>query len=427
MTKFTMPLRAVSAALLWFCPTFVAAQTLVPYCSDLHPQINVGTDCQFPFGDHEARNVLFDYNEDVTQLTIIHRYDSGEAYLTLDPIDIEDPVAVAVMRDFNADGQDDLLIGMGHHADQNFYEIWGFDYDDAYQNLVFARMGSLSTVSQPHEIVVYGPFIETVSERSDTYLSILGDVITEGALYTAYSMNIDLYDESCSVGLGEAGRTMELDEAEILARCEAMRWNALFPIEDDSSRELGGPPLCTELQPGDASQECILVSSETELWFRYGEDKVEVSQTFFDGRIGVTDELEMWGTSLHPGLRDLDGDGVEEVLIPLGSGNVNTEYAIWRAVDGAFGPAGTILAYGIDAIEVQDGVIMSSERGSAATYTNTGRKLTSHGLVEVYRMDIDYTRPAGERCSLTASDSLSAHGLDDDALLASCEASAKDE
>ncbi len=415
---------AAGVVALCAAPAIVHAQTVVPYCSDLHPQLNVGTDCQFPFGDHEARNVFFDYNEDVTQLIIKHRYDSGEVYLTSDPIDIEDPVAVPVMRDFTADGQDELLIGMGVHADHNFYEIWGFAYDEALENLVFKRVSSLSTVALPHEIVLNGPFVETVVDRNDISISIIGDMVQGNDMFTAYSMDIDLYDESCSVELGELGRDMELVEAELVARCESMRWNALFPLEDDSHRALEGPPLCSDLEPGDGPKECILVSSATELWFRFGEDKVELSQTFFDGRFGLQDELKMWGTSLNPGLRDLDGDDVEELLIPLGSDNVNTEFAVWQVIDGAFAPAGVLLAFGIDAIEIQDGMIISSERGSAATYTETGRKLTSHGFTEVYTLDVDYSRAAGERCALTTSNSLSAFGVDADALLARCEASA---
>jgi hypothetical protein len=43
----------------------------------------------------------------------------------------------------------------------------------------------------------------------------------------------------------------------------------------------------------------------------------------------------------QPSLSDLDGDGVQELMIPLMTGNVNTSYAIWRVgADGKFARAG---------------------------------------------------------------------------------------
>lgn len=84
----------------------------------------------------------------------------------------------------------------------------------------------------------------------------------------------------------------------------------------------------------------------------------------------------------YPTLEDLDGDLLPDLLIPLYTAMVNTNYAIWlQAEDGSFRRAGELSGYSIG--PAPNGLIAATGRSSAAEW-ETGYYQVSGGMfVEV--------------------------------------------
>lgn len=177
---------------------------------------------------------------------------------------------------------------------------------------------------------------------------------------------------------------------------------------------------CDELERGEgAMQDCSLQVPGGTLQFNYEEDGLHLTQ-HVDGQVGwVSFPVQgVWHARGVVELRDLNADGVEELLIPIGTGNVNTSYLLWQqSATGIFQPAGELSGYGVEPSERVPGLIQTDARGSAVTYYETAYRLTPDGLEPVYDMVADWQV---ETCRFELEPAPDA-GLDRDSLLSACE------
>lgn len=95
-----------------------------------------------------------------------------------------------------------------------------------------------------------------------------------------------------------------------------------------------------------------------------------------------TIEEGMDSTPSAPKLEDIDGDGRDELMIPLSTGNVNTTWAIWRATGSSrhMTRAGQLSA--VEIARTESGYVTASARSSAAAWN-----------VDFYRFDGAALRP----------------------------------
>jgi hypothetical protein len=119
---------------------------------------------------------------------------------------------------------------------------------------------------------------------------------------------------------------------------------------------------------------------------------------------------QMEGSAAQPSVNDVDGDGRVDLLLPLLSGNVNTNWAVWRGLpDGAFSRAGEFS--GVDIARSKDGYIAVSARSGANIwnvhfYTVENDKLA---LIATAEAAIELTGPDGKSrktCSIVDTSGL---------------------
>ncbi|WP_417493007.1 hypothetical protein [Maricaulis sp.] len=193
--------------------------------------------------------------------------------------------------------------------------------------------------------------------------------------------------------------------------------------------ERGGDAWCDEFEAGEGSStDCALrVDDQRFVYLDYLTDEdgyasqMVLSQHSFAGATlatsGPIDVEPVYGVAA---LRDLDGDGTAELVIPLFAGNVNTVYAVWRQdAAGLFAPVGEVSTYGIDSLELRDGLIIAPSRGSAVTYYETASRFGADGIETVYELEMNYD---SRTCRLADESGLAAAGLDAAALISACEA-----
>ncbi|WP_295692471.1 hypothetical protein [uncultured Maricaulis sp.] len=191
---------------------------------------------------------------------------------------------------------------------------------------------------------------------------------------------------------------------------------SVHPAPEESATDI----WCDELESGDgAMQNCSLQVPGGTLQFNYQEDGLHLTQ-HVDGQVGwVSFPVQgVWHARSIVRLIDLNADGVEELLIPIGTGNVNTSYLLWQqSATGIFQPAGELSGYGVGPSERVPGLIQVGSRGSAVTHYETAYRLTPDGLEPVYEMVANMQM---EACRLVLEPAPDA-GLDADALLSACE------
>ena len=201
------------------------------------------------------------------------------------------------------------------------------------------------------------------------------------------------------------------------------------PAPQAEVSERGGDAWCDEFAQGEGgSSDCALrVDDQRFVYLDYLTDEdgyasqVVLTQHSFAGELRATSEPiavePVYGVA---GLRDLDGDGAVELLIPLFSGNVNTVFSVWHQDGtGLFAPVGELSSYGIDSFEARDGLVIAPSRGSAVTHYRAASRIGASGLEAVYEIEIDYEH---RTCQLTYSAGLATAGLDAATLIADCEA-----
>ncbi|WP_417483690.1 hypothetical protein [Maricaulis salignorans] len=229
--------------------------------------------------------------------------------------------------------------------------------------------------------------------------------------------------------------TLACAAALALGACDAATETAALavaaeaPAPEAEVSERGGDAWCDEFEAGEgASTDCALrVDDQRFLYLDYLTDddgyasQLVLSQHRFAGTTLATSEpIDVEPVYGVAGLRDLDGDGAAELLIPLFSGNVNTVFSVWHQDEtGLFAPVGELSGYGIDSFEARNGLVIAPSRGNAVTHYQAASRIGASGLEAVYEIEIDYEQ---RTCQLTYSTDLAAAGLDAASLIADCEA-----
>lgn len=104
-------------------------------------------------------------------------------------------------------------------------------------------------------------------------------------------------------------------------------------------------------------------------------------------------------------LQDLNGDGVEEILLPLLTGNVNTAYAVWhrQSAEVAFVKAGEISGVSFESVEPD--YFKTTGRASAASWVVTLERFEGDTIKTVTTAEIMLSEDGGvESCSVFAGD-----------------------
>ena len=89
---------------------------------------------------------------------------------------------------------------------------------------------------------------------------------------------------------------------------------------------------------------------------------------------------------LNPTIEDVDGDGRVDVLIARDTGNVNTNYAVWRNVDGRFARLGEVS--GVEFKRTADGLLAVPARSSAASWVVAFYRIDPDTLVPLVTIDV---------------------------------------
>lgn len=123
---------------------------------------------------------------------------------------------------------------------------------------------------------------------------------------------------------------------------------------------------------------------------------------------------DVGSTFAGPSLLDINGDGAEELLIPLETGNVNTSYAIWTPSKGSepFARAGEATGYDFS----QSGEYVLAMSRSAANIQNVSfLKMDGETLVPIATAEVTATgapeKITGIECAVKDDGGLSKVGL----------------
>jgi len=140
-------------------------------------------------------------------------------------------------------------------------------------------------------------------------------------------------------------------------------------MAQDAGQE--GLPLCDELESNATHEDCMLQTAGDHafmLSFEFSalDDRREMIDATVRHADGTLAQTMSYATEsfFYPSLSDLNGDGMEELLVPLETGNVNTTYSL--AIGTEYGFEWTsheLNGYGIDPIG--EGVFMVAARDSA--------------------------------------------------------------
>ena len=133
-----------------------------------------------------------------------------------------------------------------------------------------------------------------------------------------------------------------------------------------------------------------------------------------------SDPIEVAGGNSGPALRDVTADGTPELFVPLFSGMVNVTHSVWMAdANGIYAPVGEISGFGVDSLDVRDGLIFTAERSSAAEYIETALRITPGGVQTAYSLDVNY---ADRSCTLSEGPAFADAARSADEITADCEA-----
>ncbi len=183
-------------------------------------------------------------------------------------------------------------------------------------------------------------------------------------------------------------------------------------------------PWCFELEPGDGGGvDCRLPGrAESTLFFDFVGGQGAWDLTFYEfSQAGDTlfksGVIAVEGVVTSPELRDLNGDGLAELFVPYSAGMVNVYNEIWMARSDGWRRIGELGGFGAASLEIRDGLVVGTERSSAAVYYETARRISADGIASVYELEIDYAEMA---CRLTDDSGLAAAGLTAEDVLADC-------
>ena len=146
------------------------------------------------------------------------------------------------------------------------------------------------------------------------------------------------------------------------------------------------------------------------------DESVEVTvQVVQPGDATLQEFKERMGNTFNgPTVKDFDGDGKADVLLPLETGNVNTSWAVWRQVDGPkFVRVGE--PNGVSIVKTESGYIAVQGRSSAADYYVSFFKLAPEELMPVLTIEVSGEGEPGKvtkvECNLTDDGGMAETGL----------------
>lgn len=172
-----------------------------------------------------------------------------------------------------------------------------------------------------------------------------------------------------------------------------------------------GLPWCDQLESDDRHEDCALQPTD-------GRDVVAVF-TFTDGEWGQNGRMEVrtfegrllqafdfeTESFFYPSMEDINSDGRQDILVPLITGNVNTEYAIFMGTeDGFLHQPWQVSGFAVEAANA-DGLIIAQSRGSAVDsyaefYRFDGETVSAEASVLISFANVD-NPDDGPDCSLT--------------------------
>lgn len=131
-----------------------------------------------------------------------------------------------------------------------------------------------------------------------------------------------------------------------------------------------------------------------------GEGKLRVDVVDASGASVQLIEESATGSFSYPYIEDIDGDGAADIMVPLLTGNVNTNYAVWlKTADGTFKRAGELS--GVSIGHTPEGLIAASGRSSAAEWETQYFRVTEGEFEEVAAV-VNRLEPAPGEPPLTA-------------------------
>jgi hypothetical protein len=146
------------------------------------------------------------------------------------------------------------------------------------------------------------------------------------------------------------------------------------------------------------------------------DESIEVTvQVVQPGDATIQEFKERMGNTFNgPNVKDFDGDGKADVLLPLETGNVNTSWAVYRQVDGPkFVNVGELS--GVSVIKTETGYIAVQGRSSAADYYVSFYTLAPEELKPVLTIEVSGEGEPGKvtkvDCTLTDDGGLAGTGL----------------
>lgn len=130
-----------------------------------------------------------------------------------------------------------------------------------------------------------------------------------------------------------------------------------------------------------------------------------------------TIEEKMDNTFGAPELQDIDGDGRDELLIPLVTGNVNTTWAVWRATDASIEYRRLEELSGVSIDHTGDGYIVTSARSSANSWVASYWRFDGEDLEPLVDVTVTAEGDAdgnvtSETCAVEDTGGLADLGLD---------------
>jgi len=171
-----------------------------------------------------------------------------------------------------------------------------------------------------------------------------------------------------------------------------------------------GLPRCNELEGNSTHENCVLQSND-------GREAMAVF-TFSDGEWAQDGRMELRTSEgpllqtfdfrtesfSYPSIADINDDGIEDIRIPLVTGNVNTEYAIFMGTaDGFMHQPWQVSGFAVESANY-DGLIVARARSSAAEsyaefYRFDGEQIMNEATVVLSFMNVE-DPDDGPECSL---------------------------
>lgn len=209
-------------------------------------------------------------------------------------------------------------------------------------------------------------------------------------------------------------RTIFAVAAIVLAACAQPPHTAGEVLQPCAALQMSG-----ELTPG----ECRLEASGQTLHVRFAElaagmqsGNVSIDVIGSDGQVDQTVLESDVSEYRAPSVQDVDGDGRGDILIPLMTGNVNTDYAVWlySGADGRFERVGAVS--GVEIKRTDEGYVAVPARSGAASWAVSFFRLDQEGLHPLVTLQIDGEEVGGairSTCTVLEEDGLAAIGLNE--------------